>query len=251
MGWCSAYGCKSGYDKHKTAENVPMHQIPINDELLLKKWLHKISRQNFIPTKTSKLCSMRTEPQCDSFVLRKSDVAKEWRHKRAEPTSRCRDVIESAAATPKLQMPAAREPSALWPPFLVWRHNRSRVVSCPIYVAASQKTSRWSDRTRFGPPSARLTRFLRCFFARRRRGPAPRACRVSLSWRCQTTSYRRSKTSRRPRDARGDFPAPNRVTNELTWRRRPTRDVDFKKFCFVFFFFTSIYWTRSTKVFVF
>ena len=117
-------------------------------------------------------------------------VAKEWRHKRAEPTSRCRDIIESAAATPKLQMPAAREPSALWPPFLVWRHNRSRVVSCPIYVAASQKTSRWSDRTRFGPPSARLTRFLCSFFAKRRCGPAPRACRVSLSWRCRTTNYR-------------------------------------------------------------
>ena len=71
MGRCSAYGCKSGYDKPKTAENVSMHQFPINDESLLKKWLHKISWQDFIPTKASKLCSLHFTDDC--FITASED----------------------------------------------------------------------------------------------------------------------------------------------------------------------------------
>ena len=71
MGRCSAYGCKSGYDGHETPENVSMHQFPLQDRPLLQKWLRKISRQDFVPSKNSKLCSLHFTDDC--FITTSED----------------------------------------------------------------------------------------------------------------------------------------------------------------------------------
>ena len=60
-----------GYDGHETPENVSMHQFPLQDQPLLQKWLRKISRQDFVPSKNSKLCSLHFTDDC--FITTSED----------------------------------------------------------------------------------------------------------------------------------------------------------------------------------
>lgn len=40
------------------------HSFPLNNKVLLKEWLSQIKRENFLPTKHSKLCSEHFEEDC-------------------------------------------------------------------------------------------------------------------------------------------------------------------------------------------
>ena len=53
---CASVQCRSGYEKDKT-ENISMHTFPQND-VMRKKWLKAISRDNFTPSKHSGVCSL-------------------------------------------------------------------------------------------------------------------------------------------------------------------------------------------------
>src|SRR5688572_24417347 len=61
---CAAFGCKSGYDTNesKTKPNnetkITFHAFPIHNKDLCEKWIRANPRQNFVPLKYSKLCSL-------------------------------------------------------------------------------------------------------------------------------------------------------------------------------------------------
>lgn len=72
---CVAYGCRSGYG-NAVQQGVSFHKFP-TDNLIRSKWLRKISRSNFVPTKYSRLCSLHFNEsdfitsRCDSNITRK------------------------------------------------------------------------------------------------------------------------------------------------------------------------------------
>ena len=74
---CVAFGCKSGYKTHETPSNVTLHRFPLQHEELLKKWISRISRENFQPTTNSRLCSLHfvesdfSETRVDKNMTRK------------------------------------------------------------------------------------------------------------------------------------------------------------------------------------
>ena len=59
---CSAFGCTSGYDSDPGpapgSQKITYHSVPCNDEKLLAKWIRANPRQNWQPTKNSKICSL-------------------------------------------------------------------------------------------------------------------------------------------------------------------------------------------------
>ena len=56
---CAAYGCKRKFDKNDRAR---FHSFPMKSEKVFKKWLLTMTREDFIPTKHSRIC-------VDHFVL--------------------------------------------------------------------------------------------------------------------------------------------------------------------------------------
>lgn len=85
---CVSVQCKSGY-KTDTSENVSIHLFP-TDEVMRRKWLKAISRENFKPSKNSGVCSLHfhdfdfeTESQ-DSNQYRKR---KSLQKRRVKPTA--------------------------------------------------------------------------------------------------------------------------------------------------------------------
>lgn len=55
---CCAVGCKSGYISSIFNEKVTFHSFPLQNKELLRIWLRRISRTDFVPTKYSRLCSL-------------------------------------------------------------------------------------------------------------------------------------------------------------------------------------------------
>ena len=53
---CCAPGCKSGYSGNPS-ENVTLHKFPKREDVL-STWMRKIPRADFVPTKSSRLCSL-------------------------------------------------------------------------------------------------------------------------------------------------------------------------------------------------
>jgi hypothetical protein len=66
---CSVFGCRSGYRKRKgdNEQSTPdqpkptLHAFPKDDAILLQ-WVRAIPRQNFVPTKNSRICSVHFQP---------------------------------------------------------------------------------------------------------------------------------------------------------------------------------------------
>ena len=58
---CAAFGCNANSSKHRATHHF--FQFP-TDPVLLKKWIAKIKRANFKPTKHSRLCSAHFEKNC-------------------------------------------------------------------------------------------------------------------------------------------------------------------------------------------
>ncbi len=51
-------GCRSGYTREETPATVTYHKFPLNNPSLLQKWLRKIPRKDYVPTKYSVVCSL-------------------------------------------------------------------------------------------------------------------------------------------------------------------------------------------------
>ncbi|CAM1313864.1 Uncharacterised protein r2_g2436 [Pycnogonum litorale] len=68
---CAAFGCRSGYDGSETSPDISFHSFPFKDQRLLNIWSKKIARQDFRPSKHSKVCSLHFSP--DSFVENRVD----------------------------------------------------------------------------------------------------------------------------------------------------------------------------------
>ena len=60
---CSAVNCKSGYRGQPKEPNLSFFTFPLKDQDLLKEWLSRVKRIDFMPTKTSTLCSKHFEPE--------------------------------------------------------------------------------------------------------------------------------------------------------------------------------------------
>lgn len=78
---CSAYGCKSGYKIKDAAKNTDVaakrltfHSYPIHNQELCDKWVRANPRQNFTPSKHSKLCSLHFK--LTDFVEQRQDSNK-------------------------------------------------------------------------------------------------------------------------------------------------------------------------------
>ncbi|KAK4289141.1 hypothetical protein Pmani_037873 [Petrolisthes manimaculis] len=52
---CAAYGCTSRFNK-ENSPTLTFHKFPKDGELL-EKWLHNVRRENFTPSKHTRLCS--------------------------------------------------------------------------------------------------------------------------------------------------------------------------------------------------
>jgi len=68
---CSAYGCKSGYDSQVADNTVTFHTFPSDPEIR-DKWIRANPRDDFVPTKYSRLCSLHFQPS--DFIHVRSDT---------------------------------------------------------------------------------------------------------------------------------------------------------------------------------
>ena len=66
---CAALGCKSGYKNH-VPEGISFHKFP-NNCLIRARWLRKLSRSNYQPTKNSRICSLHFYDS--DFITQRSD----------------------------------------------------------------------------------------------------------------------------------------------------------------------------------
>lgn len=60
MVYCAAFGC---HNDSKKERNVSFHRFPKNENLR-KRWIAKLSRENFEISKHTVLCSEHFEPTC-------------------------------------------------------------------------------------------------------------------------------------------------------------------------------------------
>ena len=85
---CSVFGCRSGYRKSKgeSQQSEPdqpkptLHSFP-KDDAILRKWLRAIPRQNFVPTKNSRICSVHFQPSDFIEVSRDSNKSRQKEQK--------------------------------------------------------------------------------------------------------------------------------------------------------------------------
>lgn len=83
---CSAVGCKSGYTGVPSSGEISYHKFPHEDQNLLQQWLRRISRDNFIPSRHSVLCSLHFTPA--DFVCESIDTNIDRRRKRPRTLQR-------------------------------------------------------------------------------------------------------------------------------------------------------------------
>lgn len=85
---CAAVGCKSGYKGVNCSSDilVSYHKFPHEDKNLLQQWLHRISRDNYVPSQHSVLCSLHfTETD---FISESTDTNIDRRRKRPRTLQR-------------------------------------------------------------------------------------------------------------------------------------------------------------------
>ena len=71
---CAAFGCKSGYKGyvHPDANiKITFHSFPLDNKELCDRWIRAISRENFTPSKYSRLCSLHF--RATDFVEERAD----------------------------------------------------------------------------------------------------------------------------------------------------------------------------------
>ncbi|GFV58178.1 THAP-type domain-containing protein [Trichonephila clavipes] len=66
MTYCAAYGCNNS-KKKDNCRNKTFFQFPLKNPNLLKTWIAKIRRENFVPSYASVLCSDHFEEECFEY----------------------------------------------------------------------------------------------------------------------------------------------------------------------------------------
>jgi len=79
---CAAPGCKTGYKSSSEEDiaGITLHKFPLNNPVLLQKWLHRLSRENFTPNSNSRICSKHFKE--DDFVEETRDTNSDRKNKR-------------------------------------------------------------------------------------------------------------------------------------------------------------------------
>ena len=89
---CFAFGCKSGYDSQVTDKNMTFHAFPSNPEMH-EKWIRANPRQDFVPTKHSRLCSLHfqlsdfTDVRTDSNKRRLKTISQQRQRRQLKEDS--------------------------------------------------------------------------------------------------------------------------------------------------------------------
>ena len=66
-----AINCRLGYTGENKDPDVTFHSFPLHDKQLLQRWLKRIARKDFTPTKLSRMCSLHFKPE--DFVTESND----------------------------------------------------------------------------------------------------------------------------------------------------------------------------------
>lgn len=53
---CCALNCKNGYN-NQVELGTTFHKFPLSKKDILTKWIKNLHRENFVPTKYSRICS--------------------------------------------------------------------------------------------------------------------------------------------------------------------------------------------------
>ena len=53
---CIAPGCRTGYIAESNHIKISVYRFPVEKELRRQRWIQRVPRQNWIPTKNSVLC---------------------------------------------------------------------------------------------------------------------------------------------------------------------------------------------------
>ena len=93
---CSAFGCKSGYASDCTPNSITFHGYPLKNTDLCEKWIKANPRQNFRPTKHSKVCSLHFHPT-DFMTSRTDTNASRLKKKSAVSDQPLRRILKEGA----------------------------------------------------------------------------------------------------------------------------------------------------------
>ncbi len=79
---CCAMYCNTGYNNVETpkALGITMFSFPLKDEALVKQWLKRLCREDFVPTKHSRICSLH---------FKDDDIATERQDSNVTRTGKC------------------------------------------------------------------------------------------------------------------------------------------------------------------
>lgn len=102
---CSAFGCKSGYASQSASSRrvkVTFHTYPLKNKRLLELWIQRNPRNDFFPSKYSRLCSLHFE---DSDFVTTSQDTNHRRRRRASNRLKVRYLKPGAVPSifPKLE----------------------------------------------------------------------------------------------------------------------------------------------------
>ena len=75
---CCAPGCKTGYKSNRSDAKLKFYKLPLNDAILLNKWIRFLSLKDFHPTKNHRLCELHFQ---DEDVQRDRVDSNVTRHK--------------------------------------------------------------------------------------------------------------------------------------------------------------------------
>lgn len=94
---CAAVGCKSGSEGLITSSDLSFHSFPLENNNLLRQWMHRISRDNYKPSRHSVLCSLHFSQH--DFVYDSTDSNNYRKKKRPRRTLRKRYLKPDAVPT--------------------------------------------------------------------------------------------------------------------------------------------------------
>ena len=88
---CCAPGCKTGYESNRSDAKLKLFRLPLNDPILLNKWIRFLSLKDFHQTKNHRLCELHFQDEdvridrVDSNVTRHKSKSVELGLKRLKP----------------------------------------------------------------------------------------------------------------------------------------------------------------------
>lgn len=153
MPYCVAVGCQNASGGRYAVSGLSWHTFPLDDQPLLRKWLHNMGRKDFVPSKSSRLCGAHFKE--DDFV---ADLYEQL-------------MGEKRARTKKHLKPGA-VPTLFShrPPSTIRKHTVDRcrrleqtkvsgVFMCPLYYRSGERLFFWvlTPKLFFSPIPIRYT----------------------------------------------------------------------------------------------